>query len=73
MARADEKGLELQDDAPMTIGYRNALDEALTEIAQEEGKPVLRTPSGAALIVESVVGTNFEKLVLVSRRTYCAT
>ena len=63
-----EKGLELQDDAPMTIDYRDELQSALEALAEEEGKAVIRTPKGAGMLVEKIIGTNFEKIVLVCKR-----
>ena len=63
-----EKGLELQDDSPMTIDYKAALQRALDEVMEEEGRCVLRTPSGAAFVAEEIAGTNFEKLVVIAKR-----
>ena len=60
-----EEGLELQDDSPMTIGYRKALQAALDEVTQEEGVAALCTPKGANVVIEQFVGTNFEKVGLL--------
>ena len=37
-------------------------------LAEEEGKAVIRTPKGAGMLVEKIIGTNFEKIVLVCKR-----
>jgi len=68
-----ERGLQLQDDAPMTIDYREALQEGLEAIGREEGRLVLRTPRGAAMVVNGIEGTNFEKIVCVGARTATTT
>lgn len=63
-----EQGLAQQDDAPMVFDYRNALNEGLKEVTSLEGPPVMRTPKGVALVVDKVLGSNFEKLVLLAKR-----
>ena len=63
-----EQGLQLRDDSPMTIDYRNAMQQAMEEVSEEEGKPVVRSPKGAGVVVNDIVGTNFEKIVCVGKR-----
>ena len=64
-----EQGLQQRDDAPMTVDYRNAMQQAIEDVSEEEGKPVMRSPKGAAIVVQEIAGTNFEKIVCVGKRT----
>ena len=54
----------------MVIDYRNALNTAFIELTEElraegdgaSGEAVLRTPKGAKMVVQTFLGTNFEKV-----------
>ena len=79
-----ERGLQLQDDAPMTLDYRHALQKALDDLRSEleaeegpakgpaKGQARLRTPRGARIVLERIVETSFEKIVCLGRRVSVA-
>ena len=67
------RGLARQDDYPMVVEYRSAMQDALEGIAAEEGAPVLRTPRGVAMKVDTIAQASFEKLTCLAKRTMVKT